>query len=152
MDDQDNEDYDYRPGDPYRYYYVMGMLSILLNVFALIVSAVPFSLVRKTGCVLVIIFSFVWLFYATQVHSQSIGSLVHPDCFDLSGTEKENCSGDKINFVATWFFAWINVPFGVYQFFSLISLLDYFFSSLSICQAMQVAYAFAFINIKSNNG
>jgi len=109
MDDHDSESDTFRPSDYARYYYVMGLLLIIICVVSLAVSAVPFPIVQKIGCALTIIFSLVWLFIITQVHALSIDNLVYPDCSKASsGHETDVCSGDKINFIATFFFAFIN--------------------------------------------
>jgi len=106
MDDHDEEDDNYRPSDYARYYYVMGLLLIILCVISLAISAIPFPIVQSIGCAMTIVFSLIWIFIVTQVHAESIGNLQYPDCTEAY--DEEECSGDKINFVATFFFIIIN--------------------------------------------
>jgi len=121
MDDHDTDTEYFRSADYARYYYVMGLLLIIICVVSLVIAVIPFAIVKKIGCVLVIIFSLVWLFIVTQVHALSIDNLIYPDCSEASsGHETDVCSGDKINFVATLLLAIIN--------------------------SMQVAYAVAFFH------
>jgi len=126
MDDDDESNEDTRPADYARYYYVMGLLLIILCVISLMVAVIPFTLVKKIGCAMTIIFSLIWMFIVTQVHALSIGNaLFYPDCTNAADGQNYLCSGDKINFVATFFFAIIN--------------------------SMQVAYAVVFFHVSGED-
>ena len=106
-DDQDYDDNN-RPGDYFQYLYVMGLLIVLFDIIALIITVVPNSWVYKTGAFLVIMLGHIQLFIMVQVQSLSgPNATTYPRCNRSNVPDEDECSGDKINFVATVLFMFL---------------------------------------------